>query len=685
MTRGRTREASAHRDDFARRNLPPPEQWPTLLQGQPSFQYPDRLNCAVELLDRAVNEKGWGDRVAMRGPYGEITYRRLLVMANRIAHVLIDDLGLISGNRVLLHSRNHAMMAACWLAIQKAGGIAIATMPLLHARELREIVDCAQISHVLCDEALAAEVRLTQPHCPTLRHIEYLHATPLGAGLGARMHKKSDHFDNVDTAADDIAMIAFSSGSTGAPKGTMHFHRDVLAICDAFPQSILKPVPDDIFCGSSPLGFTYGLGGLLLFPLRHGASTVLLEKASPDILLQTIQDYRATVCFTVPTVYRQMLPHVTEFDLSTLRKCVSAGEPLPETTRESWRRATGIRLIDGLGSTEMLHIFISAANDDIRRGAMGRPIPGYEAIILDDEGNPLPNGKTGRLAVRGPTGCRYLADARQKDYVVNGWNVTGDAAEMDSDGYVFHHGRTDDLIITSGQNVNGVEVEEVLMSHPAVAECAVIGIADAERGQLVKAFVVLNQGHEESIELTRQLQEHVRHSLAQYKYPRLVEFRRTLPRTESGKLQRFRLKTEGAGVEYGRRQNLQSLQPEGWARPRGFSNGIKATGTYISIAGQVGWDAQRRFVSDDFVEQARQALQNVVDVVAVAGGRASSVVRLTWYVTDKKEYLAQSKALGLAYRSVMGRHYPAMTVVQVAALIEDAAKVEIEATAVLQD
>jgi len=676
---------SAHRDDFARRNLPPADQWPDLSCGEPPFKYPARINCVTELLDKAVNEKGWGERVAMRGPYGEITYRRLRVMANRIAHVLVDDLGVVSGNRVLLHSQNHGMMAASWLAIQKVGAIAVATMPLLHARELREIINRAQISHALCDEALTAELDLAKPHCPTLRHIEYVPATPLGAGLGARMHTKADSFDNVDTAADDVALIAFSSGSTGAPKGTVHFHRDVMTICDAFPQSILKPDADDIFCGSSPLGFTFGLGGLLLFPLRCGASTVLQEKASPEILLQTIQDYRATICFTVPTVYRQMTPRVAEYDLSTLNKCVSAGEPLPETTREAWRRATGIRLIDGLGSTEMLHIFISACGEDIHRGATGRAIPGYEATILDADGKPLPPRQIGRLAVRGPTGCRYLADDRQKEYVTNGWNITGDAAEIDKDGYIFHHGRTDDLIITAGQNVNGVEVEDVLMAHPAVAECAVIGVSDSERGQLVKACVVLNPGQEEGADLARVLQEHVRHSLAQYKYPRLVEFRKTLPRTESGKLQRFRLKTEVGGVEFGRRQNLQTLLPDGWVRPRGFANGIKATGTYVSIAGQVGWDGQRRFASNDFVEQARMALQNVVDVVAVAGGRPRNIVRLTWYVIDKREYLARAKELGQAYRSVMGAHYPAMTVVQVGGLIEDAAKIEIEATAVIQD
>ena len=676
---------TAHVDDFSRHNLPPCETWPEMLLA-PDFVYSPRLNCAAELLDKAVAEHGWGERIALRGPYGDFSYRQLLELSNRIARVLVEDLGVVPGNRVLLHGHNHPMMAACWFAIQKAGAIGIATMPLLRSKELCEIVHKTAASHALCDELLIDTMRETVAQCPELQHVEYFHATPSGKGLGAKMRKKPETFANVDTAADDVSIISFSSGTTGAPKGTMHFHRDILAICDAFPRSILKPVPDDVFCGTSPLGFTFGLGGLLLFPLRYGASAVLFEKSSPDILLQTIQDYHATISFTVPTVYRQMTPRAAAFDLSTLRLCISAGEPLPETTRDGWRRATGMRLIDGIGSTEMLHIFISAAPDDIRAGATGKPIPGYEAHVVDENGQPLPVGQTGRLAVRGPTGCRYLADERQKDYVQNGWNITGDAYVIDEDGYFFHRGRIDDLIITSGQNVSGLEVEEVLIAHQAVAECAVIGVPDAERGQLVKAFVVLHAGQAPDAGLALRLQNHVKKSLALYKYPRVVEFRAALPRTETGKLQRFRLKEEAPGIEYGIRQAVQMIQPTGWVRPRGFSNGIKASGDhYVSVAGQVGWDEERRIVSTDFVEQSRMALKNVVDVVAAAGGRPDHIVRLTWYVTDKREYLEQSKALGKAYRSVMGRHYPAMTVVQVGALVEDAAKVEIEATAVISD
>ncbi len=676
---------TAHRDDYARSNLPPCEEWPEMLLA-PGFLYPEQLNCATELLDNAVHVHGWGERVALRGPYGDYSYRHLLGIANRIANVLVEDMGVVPGNRVLLHGHNHPMMAACWFAIQKAGAIGVATMPLLRAKELREIIHKANISHALCDELLADTMHETVAQCPDLRHLEFFHATPSGKGLGNRMRSKPDTFTNVATASDDISLIAFSSGTTGAPKGTAHFHRDIMTICDAFPRTVLKPTPEDIFCGTSPLGFTFGLGGLLLFPLRYGASAVLYEKSSPDILLQTIQDYHATICFTVPTVYRQMTPRAAAFDLSSLRLCVSAGEPLPETTREGWRRATSLRLVDGIGSTEMLHIFISAGPDEIRAGATGKPIPGYQALVVDEHGNPLPNGQTGRLAVRGPTGCRYLADPRQKDYVQNGWNITGDAYVMDEDGYFFHRGRIDDLIISAGQNVSGVEIEEVLCAHPSVAECAVIGVPDAERGQLVKAFVVLHPGHAPDAGLAVRLQNHVKKSLALYKYPRVIEFRAGLPRTETGKLQRFRLKEEAPGIEYGIRQSVQVIQPTGWVRPRGFSNGIKASGhQYVSIAGQVGWDAERQIVSDNFVEQSRMALKNVVDVVAAAGGRPDHIVRLTWYVTNKREYLDQAKELGMAYRSVMGRHYPAMTVVQVGALVEDAAKVEIEATAVISD
>ena len=688
---------SAHRDTFARDNLPPPKLWPEIIFDLPELNYPDRLNCATEILDKAVDEKGWGDRIALRGPMGTVTYRELRSQANRIARVLTEDLGLVPGNRVLLHSPNAPLMVACWFGIQKAGGIAVSTMPLLRAKELGDIISKAQISHALHDHSLGEEMAMARSHHPILTTVLHFHGPQDGSSLEARMEQKADSFTNVDTAVDDVALIAFTSGTTGKPKGTIHFHRDVMAICDCFPRSTLKPEPDDIFCGAAPLAFTFGLGGLVLFPLRYGASSVIGVKPGPEPLLQAVQEYKVTISFSVPTGYRMALPMLSRFDISSLRKCVSAGEALPQPTREAWKKATGIELIDGIGSTEMLHIFISAAGADARPGAIGKPIPGYRATILDEAGNPLPPGQVGRLGVKGPTGCRYLNDNRQYDYVVNGWNVTGDAFSMDADGYFFYQSRTDDMIISAGNNIGGPEVEDALLKHPAVAECAVVGMPDENRGQVVCAFVVLNNGVQGSDELAKTLQDHVKTLLAPYKYPRIIDFRAALPRTETGKLQRFKLREEAqksilAMAEKAAQSSSaihttphQIIQPEGWATPRGFANGIKARGSYVSIAGQVGWDAQRRFVSSNFTAQAKQALQNVVEVVRAAGGKPEHIVRLTWYVTDKREYLAQSRELGVAYKEIMGRFYPPMSVIQIAELVEDAAKVEIEATAIVPD
>ncbi|HEY6896959.1 MAG TPA: AMP-binding protein [Rhodocyclaceae bacterium] len=689
---------SSHIDTFARDNLPAPERWPELIFELPELQYPPRLNCAVELLDRAVLERGWGERIALRGHWGSLSYRELLSQANRIARVLAEDMGVVPGNRVLLHAPNGPMMAAAWLAIQKVGAVAVSTMPLLRAKELTDIVTKARISHALSDQALLAELQLAQAQCPTLTRVLTFGD---GGELEAHMAGKPDDFANVDTAADDVCMIAFTSGTTGRPKGTMHFHRDVLAICDCFPRYLLRPTPDDIFCGTAPLGFTFGLGGLLLFPLRFGASAVLGIKSGAEELLKAIADYRVTICFAVPTGYRQMLPRLTGADLSSLRQCISAGEALPLATREAWFQATGIQLTDGIGATEMLHVFVSAAGNEIRPGAIGRPVPGYRAVVLDNAGQPLPPGQVGRLAVKGPTGCRYLDDPRQMDYVVNGWNVTGDTALMDTDGYLYYQARNDDMIISAGHNIGGPEVEDALLKHPAVAECAVIGAPDDERGQAVKAFVVVRNDVEADEELIEELQEHTKRLLAPFKYPRVIEFRRTLPRTETGKLQRFKLRDEerrqapppprpltpppAAPAATPATTPHRVLQPEGWARPRGFANGMAAKGVHISIAGQIGWDGQCRFHSDNFVEQARQALENIVAVVKSAGGGPEHIVRLTWFVTDRKEYLAQAHELGAAYRSVMGRHFPPMSVVQVAALVEDRAKVEIEGSAIIPE
>jgi 2-aminobenzoate-CoA ligase len=533
---------SAHVDTFARDHLPPRELWPVMnYDALPDLRYPARFNCAVELLDRIV-ERGDGDRTAFIFPGGRWTYEHLLETTNRIARVLVEDLGLVPGNRVLLRGANNTMMVACWFAVLKAGGIVVCTMPLLRRRELADIIDKAQISLALVDTRVAVELEQAAAGGP-LERIVHFTGDQTVAELESRMLEKPADFANVTTAADDVAIIAFTSGTTGHAKGTIHFHRDILAICDTFSKHILRPTADDVFCGSPPFAFTFGLGGLVLFPMRVGAAALLLEQASPPQLLEGLRLYDATIVFTAPTAYRALLEDVEQHGVGKVKKCVSAGETLPLPTFEAWQRATGIRIIDGIGATEMLHIFISAAGDDIRPGATGRPVPGYEARVLDAAGNVLPSGEIGRLAVRGPTGCRYLADVeRQRAYVENGWNVTGDAYRTDEDGYFWYQARTDDMIISSGYNISGPEVESVLLEHPSVKECGVIGVPDAERGQLVKAVVVLRDGVERTPETAKTLQEFVKAEIAPYKYPRVVEFADALPRTETGKLQRYRLR-----------------------------------------------------------------------------------------------------------------------------------------------
>jgi 2-aminobenzoate-CoA ligase len=434
------------------------------------------------------------------------------------------------------------------LAVIKAGLIAVPTMPLLRARELGAIANKAQVNAVLCADNLRSELEATPLPAAARANTLWFGgeaAAPDSLEVAmAAMDAQPTHFDAVDTAADDVCLISFTSGTTGIPKGTMHFHRDVMVICDCFPRSVLKSERSDVFIGTPPLAFTFGLGGLLLFPLRVGATAVLLEKLTPETLLKAIETYRATVCFTAPTSYRQMAGMAAQYDIASLKKSVSAGETLPSATRESWRQATGLVMIDGIGATELLHIFISASGDQVRPGATGKPVPGYQACVLDLEGKPVGPGVIGRLAVKGPTGCRYLADERQRDYVLNGWNLTGDAYEMDADGYFYYRSRTDDMIISAGYNIAGPEVEDALLRHPAVAECGVIGKADEERGQIVEAHVVLRAGFEQSAELAVQLQDFVKAQIAPYKYPRSVKFLNTLPRTETGKLQRFKLRTE---------------------------------------------------------------------------------------------------------------------------------------------
>ena len=532
---------TAHTDTFARDNLPPPELQPDFLFTLPELQFPAQLNCATELLDRHLRE-GRGDRPCVRGLKDRWTYRDLWERANRIANVLVHEMGLVPGNRVLLHAPNTPQMVACWFGIVKAGGIVVATMPLLRAKELKTILEIAHISHALCDASLADEVHGAAQQVAGLRQLRHFNSAA-DDGLEAAMQRQPATFQNVDTAADDTCLIGFTSGTTGVPKATMHFHRDVMAICACWPRSVLKASCDDVFTGSPPLGFTFGLGGLVLFPMSIGASTVLLEKAGPPQLFDGIRDYGVTVVFTAPTSYRTLAARGAELRQTALRKCVSAGEALPAATRTLWREATGIELIDGIGATELLHIFISADEHEARPGATGKVVPGYEARIVDELGRTLPPGTVGKLAVRGPTGCRYLHDARQQSYVRDGWNLTGDAYLMDADGYFFYQSRTDDMIISAGYNIAAPEVEEGLMLHPAVSECAVIGVPDEERGQIVKAFVVLHAGHAPGADMARQLQEFVKKTIAPYKYPRAVEFLDTLPRTQTGKLQRFRLRT----------------------------------------------------------------------------------------------------------------------------------------------
>ena len=538
---------SAHTDTFCRDKLPPADLWPQLDFGAlPELQYPAQLNCATELLDRMV-DAGHGDRTAFLFPGGRWTYRDVLEMSNRIAHVLVDDLGVVPGNRVLLRGPNSPMMVACWFGIVKAGAVVVCTMPLLRVRELSYIADKAAITLALCDTRFAPEcetaMRQTSGGAPRAKGRTVHFATNEPGSLETMMVGKPATFTNCDTAADDTVLIAFTSGTTGNAKGTMHFHRDVMAICDCFPRSVAKLSADDICCGSPPFAFTFGLGGLVLFPMRVGAASLLLEQAAPPHLIKGIHEHRPTVCWTSPTAYRAMLGMLGQYDVSSLTKCVSAGEHLPRPTFEAWEKATGIRIIDGIGATEMLHIFISASGNDIRPGSTGQVVPGYEARCVDYHGVEVPRGEIGRLAVRGPTGCRYLDDIpRQRAYVDSGWNITGDSFRHDEDGYFWYVARTDDMIITGGHNVSGAEVENVLLEHRAVQECGVVAAPDEQRGHVVKAFIVLRPGFDPTPELARELQDFVKAEIAPYKYPRRIEFVEKLPRTDTGKLQRFRLR-----------------------------------------------------------------------------------------------------------------------------------------------
>jgi 2-aminobenzoate-CoA ligase len=527
---------SAHVDTFCRDRLPPPEQWPEFHFDLPELSYPERLNCAAELLDATSLATG-ADRPCLRSPTETWTYGETVRRTNQLAQVLTEDFGLQPGNRVLLRGPNNPWLAAAWLSVLKAGGVAVTTMALLRAREIATIVGLTEPSLAICDYRFAEDLAAGAPALTALHYGGDGHDD-----LTLRCSAMDGAFTPVATAADDVAMLASTSGTTGQPKVAMHFHRDVLATCDTFSKYLIKPNRDDVFTGTPPLGFTYGLGGLLLFPLRAGASTLLIERATPGELADIIAAHGVTVLSTAPTAYRAMLAAGKPRELLNLRRCVSAGEHLPKSVWEEFRDATGIAIIDGIGSTEMLHIFIAAADGDIRPGSTGQAVPGYRAMIVDADGTPVPDGEPGLLAVTGPTGCRYLSDPRQTKYVRHGWNITGDTYIRDADGYYWYQARSDDMIISAGYNIAGPEVEEALLGHPDVLEVAVIGVPDADRGMIVQAFVVLREGTAASVTMAAELQDFAKQSIAPYKYPRVVEFVAELPKTISGKTQRYRLR-----------------------------------------------------------------------------------------------------------------------------------------------
>ena len=526
-----------YQDSFAEDRLPHINLQPQYsFTDLPQFQFPEVLNCVDYLLDRHIRE-GRGDSICLRSFDGVWTYQDLYNKANQIAQLLQHDLEFIPGNRVLIRSANNPLMVACWFGVLKAGGIVVATMPLLRAKELQTIVECAQISHVLCHADLAAEMQLV--HSPYIKHLTYFGH----ADFDLHTRRFSTTNNNYPTHSHAVALIGFTSGTTGLPKMTAHFHKDILTICEAFPAYSLQPTADDIFTGSPPLGFTFGLGGLVLFPMYYGASTFLIEKPSPDVLLQAIQEHKITICFTAPTAWRVITTKVTEYDIRTLRKCVSAGETLPLKVWEDWHAATGLKIIDGIGATEMLHIFISSNEVNMKPGATGKAITGYEAKIVDELGNELPRNTSGRLAVRGITGCKYIdREEKQRDYVQQGWNITGDIFTQDEEDYFWFVARGDDMIISSGYNIAAIEVESVLLQHESILECAVVGLPDEERGMLVCAYVVLKDPTSASDELKNNMQHWFKENAAPYKYPRVIHFVAELPKTETGKIQRFKLK-----------------------------------------------------------------------------------------------------------------------------------------------
>ena len=533
---------SAHEDTFARENLPPRESWPDLLLE--GYDYPDRLNVGVELTDAMV-ARGFGDHTALIGAGRRRTYKELADWTNRLANALVDEFGVRPGNRVMIRSANNPAMVACWLAATKAGAVVVNTMPMLRAGELAKYVDKAQISHALCDTRLLDELEACAATSTHLKRVVGFDGTwNHDAELDRLALEKPVTFAAVPTSQDDVALIGFTSGSTGDPKATMHFHRDLLIIADGYAREVLGVTAEDVFAGSPPLAFTFGLGGLAVFPLRFGAAATLLETASPPNMVDIIQKYRATVCFTAPTAYRAMMRAMDGgADLSSLRAAVSAGETLPGPIYEEWMAKTGKPILDGIGSTELLHIFLTNRFDDHKPACTGKPVAGYEVKVIGPDGEEVAAGSPGRLAVRGPTGCRYLRGDRQGEYVQNGWNITGDTFIRDEHGYFHFAARNDDMIISAGYNIAGPEVEAALLSHQGVAECAVTGVPDEERGHIVKAHVVLKPGFAPGPELARTLQNHVKSTIAPYKYPRSIVFVDALPKTETGKIQRFKLRS----------------------------------------------------------------------------------------------------------------------------------------------
>tara|TARA_R110002012_G_scaffold74717_10_gene189318 strand:+ start:800 stop:2398 length:1599 start_codon:yes stop_codon:yes gene_type:complete len=530
-------------DSFSRDNLPPPDSWPDLLLD--GFDYPDRLNIGVELTDSMV-EKGFGDYTALIGNGRRRTYKELTDWTNKLARAMVENLGVKPGNRVLIRSANNPAMVACWLAATKAGAVVVNTMPMLRAKELSAIVDKAQISHAICDTRLMDEMTACAKSSQYLKSVVGFDGTSNhDAELDRLALEKPVQFQSVDTAIDDVALLGFTSGTTGSPKATMHFHRDLLIIADGYAREVLQVTPEDVFVGSPPLAFTFGLGGLAIFPLRYGAAATLLENASPPNMIEIIEKYKATVCFTAPTAYRAMLSAMDQgADLSSLRAAVSAGETLPAPVYQDWQEKTGKPMLDGIGATEMLHIFISNRFDDHRAACTGKPVRGYQAKVIGQDGAELPRGEVGRLAVRGPTGCRYLADDRQGVYVKDGWNITGDSFSMDPDGYLHFAARNDDMIISAGYNIAGPEVEAALLSHSFVVECAVVAKPDEQRGSIVQAHVVLTADAPKDISTIKLLQDHVKSEIAPFKYPRDIRFIDALPKTATGKIQRFALREE---------------------------------------------------------------------------------------------------------------------------------------------